>query len=145
MLILIPDLFIFYGMLTCEFRTLIYLFPTAKPFRILHHRCMFFLDYTRSGTLRRMLVRPLAKLFIRFRYNEFHPVPFGLMSRIAQDKTPVFHGTPTLILILEDRRGVSAPPTDVGVCGQNMAKFTLKDRFLLPSYDNPKQMRYGRL
>ncbi|MCF8037025.1 MAG: nitroreductase family protein [Desulfobacteraceae bacterium] len=81
---------------------------------------MFFLDYTRGGTLRRMLVRPLSKLFIRFRYNEFHPVPFGLMSQIAQDKTPVFHGAPTLILILEDRRGVSAPPTDVGVCGQNM-------------------------
>ncbi|MCF8037024.1 MAG: 4Fe-4S binding protein [Desulfobacteraceae bacterium] len=26
-----------------------------------------------------------------------------------------------------------------------MATFTLRDRFILPSYDNPEQMRYGRL
>jgi nitroreductase len=81
---------------------------------------MFFLDYTRGSLLRRILTLPLAKLFIRFRKNEFHPVPTGLMSQIAQDKTAVFHGAPTLILLLEDRRGVSSPPTDIGICGQNM-------------------------
>jgi nitroreductase len=81
---------------------------------------MFFLDYTRGGIFRRIITRPIAKLFIRFRYNEFHPVPFGLMSQIAQGKAPVFHNAPVLLLILEDRRGVSCPKIDVGVCGQNM-------------------------
>ncbi len=81
---------------------------------------MFFLDYTRGGTLRRLITKPLAKFFIRLLPNELHAVPFGLLSQIAQGKTPVFHGAPTLILLVEDRRGVSCPATDIGICGQNM-------------------------
>ncbi len=81
---------------------------------------MFFFDYTRGGWLRRLVVKPIGKLFIRTRMNEFHPVPFGLMSQIAQGKTPVFHNAPTLILMVEDRRGVSCPAMDIGICGQNM-------------------------
>ena len=81
---------------------------------------MFFLDYTRGGFMRRLLTRQLAKLYIRLLPNELHPVPFGLMSQIAQGKTPVFHHAPTLILLVEDKRGVSCPATDIGICGQNM-------------------------
>jgi len=81
---------------------------------------MFFLDYTRGGALRRFLTRPLAKLVIRFRKNEFHPVPFSLMSKIGNGETPVFHNAPTLVLLAEDRRGVSLPAVDIGICGQNM-------------------------
>ncbi|MDY6903963.1 MAG: nitroreductase family protein [Thermodesulfobacteriota bacterium] len=81
---------------------------------------MFLLDYTRGGAIRRAITKPLAKLFIRFLPNELHAVPFGLLSQIAQDRTPVFHGAPTLILLVEDKRGVSEPATDIGICGQNM-------------------------
>ena len=80
---------------------------------------MWFIDYTRSP-LRRMLLKPWAKFIIRIRYNELHPVPMGLLQTIAKDECPVFHHAPTLILLLEDRRGVSSPPTDIGICGQNM-------------------------
>ncbi|GAB4220611.1 MAG TPA: nitroreductase family protein [Spirochaetota bacterium] len=81
---------------------------------------MFFLDYTKGGFLRRLLVKPIAKIVIRFKPNEFHPVPFGLMSQIAKGQTLVFHNAPTLILMLKDRRGVSNPDIDIGICGQNM-------------------------
>ncbi len=80
---------------------------------------MWLFDYTRSS-FRRKFVKPFAKMFIRLYKNEFHPVPFSLMRNIAMDEAPVFHGAPTMILLLEDKRGVSNPPTDIGICGQNM-------------------------
>jgi nitroreductase len=84
---------------------------------------MWFLDYTRTPFRRRFL-KPLAKFIIRLRYNELHPVPMGLMQAIAREECPVFHYAPTLILMLEDRRGVSNPATDIGICGQNMVLAT---------------------
>ncbi len=82
-------------------------------------RMMWCIDYTRSP-MRRRFLKPLTKLIIRSSYNELHPVPMGLLRSIANDECPVFHHAPTLILLLEDRRGVSCPPTDIGICGQNM-------------------------
>lgn len=82
-------------------------------------RMMFVLDYTRSRT-RNLLLKPISKFFIRLQHNELHPVPFGLLKAIAEDRAPVFHGAPTLILLYEDNRGVASPPTDIGICGQNM-------------------------
>ncbi|OHD70522.1 MAG: nitroreductase [Spirochaetes bacterium RBG_16_49_21] len=81
---------------------------------------MFFLDYTTGNRVRRIIARFYAAVLIRILPNELHPVPFGLMSQIAQGKTPVFHAAPILILLVEDRRGVSNPPMDIGICGQNM-------------------------
>jgi nitroreductase len=80
---------------------------------------MFFVDYTRNWW-RRIFLKPIAKLIIRFKASELHPVPFGLMQAIAEGKAPAYHGAPTMILMLEDRRGVSNPAVDIGVCGQNM-------------------------
>ena len=82
---------------------------------------MFFLDYMRGGPIRRAITLPLAKLGIRMMPNLLHPVPMGLMSQIARGRAPVFHDAPVIILLLEDKRGVSTPPTDIGICGQNMA------------------------
>jgi len=82
---------------------------------------MFLLDYTRGGFIRRLLTKPLAKISIRVLPNELHVVPFSLLSMIAQEKTLIFHGAPTLILLVEDKRGVSVPAIDIGICGQNMA------------------------
>lgn len=81
---------------------------------------MFFLDYARGGRVRRAITMPLAKLFIRLLPNELHAPPFMLLSQIAQGRAPVFHNAPVIVLILEDRRGVSCPAVDIGVCGQNM-------------------------
>jgi nitroreductase len=81
---------------------------------------MFFLDYTKGNFLRRLIAKFYAKIFIRILPNQLHPVPFGLMTQIAQERAPVFHGAPTLILLVEDRRGVSTPSHDIGICGQNM-------------------------
>lgn len=80
---------------------------------------MFMLDYGRSS-FRRIFLKPFTKLVLRFQYNQLHPVPFALLREIAGGRAPVFHGAPTLILLYEDRRGVSCPATDIGICGQNM-------------------------
>ena len=82
---------------------------------------MFLIDYTRGNILRRLYILSWIKWMIRFMYkNLLNPVPFALLSQIAQEKTPVFHGAPTLILLIEDKRGAGCPPTDIGICGQNM-------------------------
>ncbi len=82
-------------------------------------RLMFVLDYTRSR-FRKIFLKPVSKFFIRLQKNELHPVPFGLLKEIAEERAPVFHAAPTLILLLEDRRSVSSPQTNIGICGQNM-------------------------
>lgn len=81
---------------------------------------MFFLDYTRRKSIGRKLTLFFSKFIIWLRHNEFHPSPFGYLSQIAQDKAPIFHGAPTVILILEDVRGVSRTSSGPGICGQNM-------------------------
>ncbi|MBW1988728.1 MAG: nitroreductase family protein [Deltaproteobacteria bacterium] len=77
------------------------------------------LDYTKSP-LRRKLLGPGARALIRVMKNSLHPVPFSLLKVIAEDRAPVFHGAPTLILLYQDARGVSRPAVDIGICGQNM-------------------------
>ena len=61
-----------------------------------------------------------AQLFIRLRRNELAPAPFASITLIAQGKLKLFHEAPTVIFILEDRRGAGKPHVDVGICGQNM-------------------------
>lgn len=75
------------------------------------------LDY-RGG--RRSWRLPLAKLFIRLKANDLHPVPFSAIPLIADGRLGVFHGAPTVILILKDVRGVSNVDLDCGIAGQNM-------------------------
>jgi nitroreductase len=82
-------------------------------------RMMFVLDYTRNR-FRNIFLKPISKFFIRLQKNELHPVPFGLLKEIAEDRAPVFHAAPTLILLFEDLRSVSSPQTNMGICGQNM-------------------------
>jgi nitroreductase len=80
---------------------------------------MWCLDYSRNA-VRRIFLKPFAKLIIRLQKNQLHPVPFGLLKEIADGHAPVFHGAPTLILLYEDARGVSCPAVDIGICGQSM-------------------------
>jgi len=62
----------------------------------------------------------LAKFTQRLRTNEFHPIPFGAMKLIAEGKLGVWHGAPTVIVLLVDMRSPGKPMMDVGIAGQNM-------------------------
>lgn len=63
---------------------------------------------------------PIAKLNIRFKPAELHPVPFSACTLIADRALDLFHGAPTVILIFKDVRGISNPDLDCGIAGQNM-------------------------
>lgn len=75
------------------------------------------LDYRRPGF---NWLKPLAKVAIRIKPNDLHPVPFGALSLIARRKLGLYHGAPSVILIFKDVRGVSNPDLDCGIAGQNM-------------------------
>lgn len=75
------------------------------------------LDYRREGF---SWLRPLAKLMIRLRHNELHPMPFCAVSLLADGRLSLWHGAPTVVIILKDVRGVSSPDLDCGIAGQNM-------------------------
>lgn len=62
----------------------------------------------------------MSQVMIRLMPNKLHPIPFGATMLIAEGKLGVFHGAPTVLLLLKDRRGVSNPDVDLGACGQNM-------------------------
>ncbi len=76
------------------------------------------IDYRVPGKQWRL---PLAKLTIRLKPRDLHPVPFGAVTLIADGKLGLFHGAPTVILVFKDVRGVSNPDLDCGIAGQNMA------------------------
>ncbi len=78
----------------------------------------FLLDWRRSPLGRLALLN--SRLFIRLKRNELAPAPFASITLIALGKLRLFHGAPTVIFILEDRRGAGKPHVDVGICGQNM-------------------------
>ncbi|MGE5416544.1 MAG: nitroreductase family protein [Acidobacteriota bacterium] len=80
---------------------------------------MWFLDYDRNW-FTRIFLKPYTKFMIRVMPNSLHPVPFSLLKRIAEGEAPAYHGAPTLILMMMDKRGVSCPELDLGIAGQNM-------------------------
>ena len=75
------------------------------------------LEYRLRGSFWKL---PIAKLYIKLMPNKLHPVPFSAVTFIADEKLGLFHGAPTVILILKDVRGVSNPDLDIGIAGQNM-------------------------
>lgn len=79
----------------------------------------FFIDW-RTSPLGRRVAWLMAQVFVRLKRNQLHPIPFGALCLVADGKLPVFHGAPTVILVLEDKRGVSHPQVDIGCCGENM-------------------------
>ncbi|MCX5849809.1 MAG: nitroreductase [Deltaproteobacteria bacterium] len=85
---------------------------TCKLFR-------FFLDFRRRGPMG-WLGWFYSQISIRIMPHELHPIPMGAIFLIAEGKLKLFHGAPTVIMILKDKRGVSNPDLDCGICGQNM-------------------------
>ncbi|MFZ5595918.1 MAG: nitroreductase family protein [Bacillota bacterium] len=84
-------------------------------------KCKFFralLEY--RGSKIRFFKKIFSKMVTRFIPNDLHPTPFGAVMLIAQEKLGLYHGAPTVILILKDVRGVSNPVLDAGIAGQNM-------------------------
>lgn len=76
-----------------------------------------YLDYTAPGKARRKWAADLA---MRFRTAEFHPIPFAAMKLIAEGRLGLWHGAPTVILLLADMRTPSNPAIDIGIAGQNI-------------------------
>ena len=82
---------------------------------------MFWFNYTDSTGIVRFIRKFLAHTFaFRLFANELHPAPFVAMVEASKGRTKFWHDAPVVILILEDKRGVSSPPVDIGVAGQNM-------------------------
>ncbi len=81
-------------------------------------RAMKLLDYTRKPSRRKF--RFLTKFYIKRKYNELAPQPFGAMQQYAADKVSVFYNAPVIILILTDLRGAANPMVDTGIVGETM-------------------------
>jgi len=77
------------------------------------------LNYRRGG-IKGKLSWVFAKLMIRIMKNDLHPIPFGAVEIMSQERFRLFHGAPTVIFILMDERGIGKPQVDVGICGENM-------------------------
>jgi hypothetical protein len=61
----------------------------------------------------------MSKMMIWLLPNKMHPAPFAAIPWIADGKVSIFHGAPTVILILKDKRGSGRPEVDLGCCGEN--------------------------
>ncbi len=75
------------------------------------------IDYRVPG---RRFLRPFANIFIRLKPADMHPTPFGAVTLIADGKLGLYHGSPTVILVFKDVRGIAKPDLDCGIAGQNM-------------------------
>jgi nitroreductase len=75
------------------------------------------IDYSYNGSILRRII---ANIIIKSKPNDLHPVPFGAISLIADEKLGLFHNAPTVILIFADERGIGFPTLDCGIAGQNM-------------------------
>ena len=74
-------------------------------------------DYRKIG---KGWLRPMVKFMTRLRYYDLHPMPFTAIPLVAEGRLGLWHGAPTVIIILKDVRGVSSPDLDCGIAGQNM-------------------------
>ncbi len=52
--------------------------------------------------------------------NKMDPRPFTAMEKADQMDNTLYFNAPVVILILKDKRGVSNPDLDAGICAQNM-------------------------
>jgi nitroreductase len=78
-------------------------------------------DPTFPGAL---TTRPVAKVanlvMTRVAASLGHPTGLTGLSQLASGELGLWHGAPTVILLLVDTRGTGKPYIDVGVAGQNM-------------------------
>jgi nitroreductase len=82
---------------------------------------MFFIGYTMSKGIWRLYQKFIAKTFtMRILPNELNAPAFLAMNQAAAGQSVYYQNAPVVIIILEDKRGVSNPSVDIGVVGQNI-------------------------
>lgn len=82
---------------------------------------MFFVGYTMNTGIVRMIKKILATTFwMRLLPNLLNAPAFLAMSQAAAGQSVYFQNAPVIIIILEDKRGVSNPTVDIGIVGQNI-------------------------
>ncbi|GAB6097202.1 nitroreductase [Desulfatiferula olefinivorans] len=59
-----------------------------------------------------------ARFFQRLDPSNTHPIPFIASHLIAEGKAGIFHGAPTVILMLADKRAPGDSAIEVGITGQ---------------------------
>ncbi len=80
-----------------------------------------FFDPTVPGALvGKRLANFNGKLFSRLAPGPMHPTGLAGLAEVAKGNLGVWHGAPTIILLLADTRGPGKPFLDVGIAGQNM-------------------------
>jgi nitroreductase len=62
----------------------------------------------------------ISRFFQRISPSNFHPVPFIAAHLIAEGTAGIFHGAPTLILLLVDKRTPGDSAIEAGITGQTM-------------------------
>ena len=75
------------------------------------------LDYTNPRQRRRAW---MVRLLQRLMPKSLHPLVLAAMWQIGEGKLGIWHGAPTVIVILADRRAPGNHFIDAGIAGQNM-------------------------
>jgi nitroreductase len=73
--------------------------------------------YLKDGSMVKSFV---SRLFQRLDPSNTHPVPFIASHLISEGKAGIFHGAPTLVLMLADKRAPGDSAIEVGITGQTM-------------------------
>ncbi|MCP4629618.1 MAG: nitroreductase family protein [bacterium] len=61
-----------------------------------------------------------TRILQQLRPNQLHPIPMAMSAAMADGTFRALFEAPTLILLFKDKRGISNPDLDLGICGQNM-------------------------
>ena len=64
--------------------------------------------------------KPQTRLLQLLRPNTFHPIPMAMSAAMSTGEFNALFEAPTIILLFKDKRGISNPDLDLGICGQNM-------------------------
>ena len=80
-------------------------------------RLQLFIGYMGS---RNKLKEWTAKLMQRLMNNLLHPIPLVALKLIADQKLGLWHGAPTVIIMLTDKRCPGDPAVDMGIAGENL-------------------------
>lgn len=78
-------------------------------------------DPTYPGSLIPAPIAALAqRMFVSLLPSSMHPTGLAGLAQVASGDLGVWHGAPTVIMLLSDTRGTGKPLIDLGIAGQNM-------------------------
>ena len=84
-------------------------------------RLASFFDPTVPGAIAgERLAKLNNRLLSRLAPGPMHPTGLAGLAEVAKGNLGVWHGAPTVVLLLVDTRGPGKPYLDVGIAGQNM-------------------------